>query len=129
MTQRERRLALILAAALGAGGIFFGIQMVMRYGDYGKTIETLEGDIERTSVEVRKTEEDRRQLSRWRLMSLPTDVALAKGEYYDYLRELLTSNLFEELSLNPLEASRAATTQGSKKPVYTPVDFNIQARV
>jgi hypothetical protein len=133
MTQRERRLAIILSAVIVAGGIFLVYQLVLRpLGEYGTTIATLESQVEDENKQLQKIQQDKRQLERWRLMSLPidpahpTDVGLARGEYQRYLKELMYK--FGELTLTPVEGSRSTSTLPNKKPVYTPVDFNIRAK-
>jgi len=135
MTQRERRLALMLFGILVLGGGFLAYQMVVRpLGEYGTTIASLEDEVEGAKGQVFKILKDKPQLERWRLMSLPIDpahpgdVGLAKGEYGKYLDQLLYKNRFMEVNFTSVEGTRATGTQPGKKPVFTPVDFNIRAK-
>jgi hypothetical protein len=133
MTQRERRLAIILFGIVALGGFFLAYQLILRpLQEYSSAIASLETDIDDAMVQAKKLRDQKPQLERWRLMSLPidsahpTDPSLASREYARYLGDLVRGN-FTDINITPMDVRAIATLPG-KKAVYTPVTYNIRAR-
>jgi hypothetical protein len=136
MTQRERRLAIFLGAVVLLGGLFLAYQLILRpLSEYTTTIASLDEEVENARVQQAKIMKDKPQLETWRLMSLPIDpahpgdVRLARGEYGQFLTNLLERHRFAEVNLTPMAIMRSTSTQAGKKPMFIPVDFNLRAKV
>jgi hypothetical protein len=135
MTQRERRLALILGVFLAAGGLLLFWQLILRpLEEYDLTIAGLDRDVSTVRQQVSDTLDDKKKLERWQLMSLPvtpghpSEVTLARDEYLKYVHKLLHDSKFADVTLTPMDTSRVIATQPGKKPVFIPVNFNVRAR-
>jgi hypothetical protein len=135
MTQRERRLALILGVVAVVGGLLLAYQLILRpLNDYSDTIASLDDDIIKTDKLLQGARKDKARLDRWRLMSLPvdpahpTDPALATREYRKYLGQLMFKNTILAESFNPMDTPRAPTQPGKPRPAYTALHFSIRAR-
>ena len=101
MTQRERRLAIMLGGIVVLGGIFLAYQLVLRpLREYSESISALEQDTETAEAQLAKIRKEKANLDKWRLMSLPvdrarpTDPSLANREYNAYLSDLMRKHKF-----------------------------------
>jgi hypothetical protein len=135
MTQRERRMAIILFGIVVAGAMFLTYQLILRpLREYDETIATLERETETADIQLRRIRQDKLLLERWRQMSLPTDpsrpgdASFGSREYSRYLSELLYKNKFDVESFTPVDAPVISTAPG-KKPVFTPLTYNVRAKV
>jgi hypothetical protein len=135
MTQRERRLAMILGVFLAGGALLLFWQLILRpLDEYDLTIASLRRDRDAVRQQVSDVLDDKKKVELWQLMSLPAtpgkpgDVTLARDEYFKYLRKLLGDSRFADITLTPMESNRTLSTQPGKKPVYIPVDINVRAR-
>jgi hypothetical protein len=134
MTQRERRLALILGGIVVVGGVFLAYQLILRpLREYDDTIASLEAENQTAQDQINKIREGKKQLNRWRFMSLPVDPArpndtsLASREYGRFLSELMHKNRLDVESFTPVDAPTISAQVG-KKPVYTPLTYNVRAK-
>ncbi len=135
MTQRERRLAIILSCVAVLGGLILAYQLILRpLNDYSDNIASAKEDIDKAEKQLQAARKDKARLDRWRLMSLPgdparpNDPALATRQYRKYLSELLYKNNFLVESFNPIDTPRAPTQPGKPRPAFTALHYNIRAR-
>lgn len=132
MTARERFLAAgVLLVVVLAGGAFLLYHFLMvPLRDRDASIQVLSADIERKDDRVREITAERAKLTRWRALSLPTDIDLARREYERYLSELLRESGFAPGAYSvvpkPTDSKTAPTVPG-KGPIYTRLTFTVQA--
>jgi hypothetical protein len=133
MTQRERRLAMLLGGVAVVGGLFLAYQLLLRpLQDYATTIAALDDEIAEKEKELQKARKDKQRLERWRLMSLPVhpahrnDTALASREYGKYLDDLFRNRLLIE-SFTPVNAPAPPAQAGKPRP-YTALSFNVRGK-
>src|SRR5260370_6870559 len=114
MTQRERRLAIILSCVAVLGGLILAYQLILRpLNDYSDNIASAKEDIDKAEKQLQAARKDKARLDRWRLMSLPgdparpNDPALATPQYPKYLRNLLYKHTFLLEPFTPTDPPRA----------------------
>jgi hypothetical protein len=133
MNSRERTLALMLGVVilffvLGVGGYSF-------YSSYQAgqdSIKGLESELEKTNGLIRTVISEQPRLNRWRRLSLPSDVSLARSEYNQYLRNLMKRTGMLEQSItadkNEFRSAVLHPTKPNKVPIYTGLTFDVDAR-
>jgi hypothetical protein len=132
MNPRERFLALgVLLVVVLAGTAFLFHQLFWQpLQDRDANIQALEREIEKKQDRIMQVEADRPKFERWKQLSLPADMALAKREYEKYLSELMRECGFNaESTVTPPQQADSKTTpqiQG-KGPVFTRLQFNVHA--
>lgn len=104
MTQKERRLALVL---IGLGGliavfvayfIFSGI--AESFGQKDAQIAVLENEVRTQQARLKELATAQAKLEQWRAISLPGDVTLAANRYRPFLDELLIRHQLRKRSMN-----------------------------
>lgn len=132
MTQRERRLTVILSAALVAGLVgFVGYQFVLSpLLEKDRQLKQREEEVTKLSDQVDVIREMKRGYEAARQQSLPADVGLSRTEYGDLLlglcrRAELTGGL-KILQAEP--DNKSVPTLGSKKPAYTRLTYEVAAK-
>ncbi len=132
MNQRERLLIIgVLALIILAGGWFVIQNLVLAPLDARKaTLAALEKDVQIRRDREAQIKAGLVKLERWRQLSLPSNVDLARRKYEEYLTELLRENNFAQgssVTPRPVDTKSSPQLQG-KGPVYTKLIFGIQGR-
>jgi hypothetical protein len=133
MNPRERLLALgVLLVVVLAGGAFLFHQLFWApLQDRDANILTLERDIDKKKDRILQVEADRPKLDRWRQLSLPADVDLAKREYEKFLSELMRESGFsaESTIITPPQRpdSKSSPQIAGKGPIFVKLPFTVQA--
>lgn len=133
MTTRERVLAtILLPLLLLVGGGYMAYQLwyePMRSRDL-RAID-LQREIDEKHEQVRQIRERKKEMEKYRLISLPADVDLARREYEEELSKLIRKAGFDAglFSIIPKPAdTKTSPTQATKKPIYTRLLFTVQAK-
>jgi hypothetical protein len=130
MNPRERLLAICLVAVIllfGGGGLYYYLVL----GPLQKrtaNIRLLEKDIETKEKRIAEIKADLPRLERWRQLSLPADVDVARREYEKYLTSLLQKSGFAQATLivtpKPPDVKTVPQLPG-KGPIYTRLTYTV----
>jgi hypothetical protein len=132
MSPRERLMALavLVVVVMGGGAFLFHLLFLQPLDDRAATIAALETEVQTKQKRIHDVESDMPRLERARLLSLPSDVDLARREYEGYLTELTRECEFQEgsviVSAQPADGKN--TPQITGKPIYTRLPFTITGR-
>jgi hypothetical protein len=140
MTQRERKLTLILLATLGGVGglLVFMKAFVDPLKERNQAIAKLRQDADEKELDLLRKRQAKKELARLRVLSLPADPDpqhqksdLAWDEYEKYLWDLLRSNRLKVVYVRGTKpAPKAAPVRGTnprKQKIYTALTFNVEA--
>jgi hypothetical protein len=98
--------------------------------DREATVRSMQDDIEKKQDRIHEVLASRVKTERWRAMSLPSDIDLARREYEKYLSALLRDSGFAGGSFSvvpkPSDSKTVPTIPG-KGPVYTRLAFTVMA--
>src|SRR5437016_3040900 len=131
MTKRERVLALGLGTAVVLGGMAFVFYRAFwsPLQELDANIVTLQQDVETKEDRVRKIEEAKGRLERWRQLSLPSEIDFSRREYEIYLSDLLRQSGFTPgFTIMPKSAERSSQVIATKGPIYWRLPYTVQAR-
>jgi hypothetical protein len=133
MTQRERNLAIVLGSAVVFLGGLFGIWLFWSaLSAHSQTIDTLAQKVAESEGKIKKVNAEKPQLDRWRRLSLSADVGTARGDYRQYLVDLMrrTGVQLDHFPSNPPDTKSTIVHPGKsgKQPIWTGLNFNIRAR-
>jgi hypothetical protein len=128
MNPRERILAGILAGLLVVvGGAFVTLQLVLSpIQERNKRIISETDEIESKSQQLTQIKKDLSRLEKWKQLSLPQNVTLARREYEQYLSNLLLHSGFASgsFALTPKPPdTRSSPVMSGKKPIFTRLTF------
>jgi hypothetical protein len=133
MNPRERLLASVLAALLGVGGAGF-LFYTLFLGPYRQRqaeLTRLSSDADSKEQRQREIQHEKPRLERWKQLSLPPDIDLARLEYERYLNGLLRASGVPSrsytITARRLEESKSALGQTAKPPVYTKLTYAVTA--
>ncbi len=123
MKPREKVLAAIVVLAIvGWGGQSLFESMLQAPLDaQRKKIESLKSKIREKDLVIEQAKEWTTKLNHWRSQSLPTDAALARSAYQNWLLELVELAEFERSNVDSGEAV-------NKPGVYQKLPFTVRAR-
>jgi hypothetical protein len=134
MTSRERTMALALGAVVtvGGGALAFNTLFLGPLQERRTKAEELEKKADEKSARRQQILADLPRLDRWKQLSLPSDVELARREYQSYLEHLTRESGISGRNVTvtakagdkPVEA-KGATAQAAKLPVYNHLSFNV----
>ncbi|HMC65402.1 MAG TPA: hypothetical protein VKI65_10730 [Gemmataceae bacterium] len=135
MNPRERLLAIVLLAAilLGGGGLLGKLFLLDPLNERGDRIKLLQKQIAERTDRREQILADKQKLERWKLLSLPADVNLARREYVKQMNELLRESGFPASSYSVLtpkdvETKSNPTLAGRKEPIYSRLTFTVRAQ-
>lgn len=123
MKPREKILAGVVAVILvGWGGQkLFESMLQAPLDTKRRKIERLQKDIREKELVIEQAKDWTAKLVTWRSQSLPTDIALARSAYQNWLLELVETSKFERSNVDSGEAV-------SKPGVYQKLPFSVRAR-
>jgi len=123
MKPREKVLAVIVALILvGWGGqTLFESMLQAPLDARRRKIKKLESGIRDKELAIERAKEWTAKLNTWRSQSLPSDVALARSAYQNWLLELVELAEFERSHVDSGEAV-------NKPGVYQKLPFTVRAR-
>jgi hypothetical protein len=133
MSKRERTLALIvLPVILLIGGWLIVAELWLKpLNQREEQIAQVLKDIHERRETVEGIEARKKDLGKYRTLSLPVDADLARREYEDQLSKMLRSSGFEAGSFSvtpkPLD-TKTSPQQANKKPIYSRLIFTVQAK-
>lgn len=131
MTQRERRLMVVLLAILGVGAAFGIVKFVFldRYLRLNRDIELAEEEVDRKESQLNALRADVFLLQEGRKKSLPAPAHQAAQAYTAYLKPLLEKAglKVEDFAPAALDA-RPGTTLGGKKTNHRILTFTVRAK-
>jgi hypothetical protein len=85
--------------------------------------------VETKEERVRKIEEAKGRLERWRQLSLPSEIDFSRREYEIYLSDLLRQSGFTPgFTIMPKAPERSSQVITGKGPVYLRLPYTVQAR-
>lgn len=125
-------LALGAAVTVGGGVLAFNTLFWGPLQERKAKAEELEKKADDKSVRRQQILADLPRLERWKQLSLPSDVELARREYQSYLEHLTRESgisgrnvtVTAKANEKPVEA-KGATLQAAKLPVYTHLSFTV----
>jgi hypothetical protein len=127
MNPRERMLALgvLLVVVLAGGAFLFHQLFFVPLQEREASIQALQQDIDKKQERIFQVEADRPKLERWKQLSLPADVDMARLNYEKYLSELMLDSGFAAgtFSVTAKQADAKSSPQINKEPIYTKLDF------
>jgi hypothetical protein len=128
---RERMLALVIVGLVMVGGLGFLFKelYLTPLSERDQNIQALQEAIDTKKKERDQALADQKKLGRWRRLSLPSDIDVARREYGKYLTDLLIHSGFAggTFTVTPQTLEKTAPTLGSKKqPIYTKLTYKIQ---
>lgn len=132
MTQRERTLAFLLLPPLllFAGG-FFAYQLWLEpLRSREKQLVDVAAEIADKEVILKKHLDKKKELDRYKPISLPVETDLAGREYSEELTQLLRESGFDAgtFSITPKVDNKSVPTLGKNKPVYTRLIYTLTAK-
>jgi hypothetical protein len=132
MTQRERTMLTLVCGVLGAvaviGGLFYFIRA---FTNVKRDLDAEQTQVAELENKLIKVKADQRVLEHWRQLSLPGDLNVARGDYKQYLIDLMrkTNVQLETFPQAPQDSkSTAAFPNKNKSPVWTGINFNVRAK-
>jgi hypothetical protein len=127
VSNRERLIAAAVLGLLIIVGIAFGYYQLflVPIQERELQIESARKDIQSAQEQRRQALADRSRLSRWRLLSLPSDIDMAAREYEKYLNELLREQNFDASVTPKAPDTRTSPTLAGKKPAYTRLSYTV----
>jgi hypothetical protein len=130
MNPRERVLAMVIAGIVLAAGAAFVLYeaLLSPLGDKTTQIERMNKEIEDAKRQRAQAIAEQQKLGRYRILSLPGDLDVAKREYGNYLSQLLLRSGFQggTFTVTPGPADKTSPTIGPKKqPIYTRLGYRI----
>src|SRR5260370_15421103 len=131
MTKREcvRALGLGTAVDLGGMALLFYKTFWFPFQELDASIVTLQQDVETKEERVRKIEEAKGRLERWRQLSLPSEIDFSRREYEIYLSDLLRQSGFTPgFTIMPKAPEKSSQVIAGKGPVYLRLPYTVQAR-
>lgn len=131
MNQRERLLALgvLIVAVLGGVSFLFYKVFWSPLQELDASRAMLQQDVDAKELRVRRIEEAKGRLERWKQLSLPSDSSFARREYEIYLSDLLYKSGFTPgYNVMPRAAEKSSQVITGKGPIYMRLPFTIQAR-
>src|SRR5258708_33324426 len=132
MNPRERLLAMgvLLVVLLAGTAILFHQLFLAPLRERDDNILALERDIQKKQDRIRQVEAEKPKLDRWRQLSLPPDVVLAKREYAHYLSELMRDSGLPAESFTVVSPTRIDSKSGvqipGKGPVFVRLPYTVQ---
>ncbi len=135
MTRREQNMLVLLLGVgfvLGAAGLLYGFFLAPSAA-LDADIAVLNKEIFDKERTLKQLEAEKKQLERFRLMSLPGKVdnpAEAQSEYRKYLSALLKECEFTDVSVTPqkLDRKKAAAGPGKKASPHKVVGFDVEVK-
>src|SRR5439155_27175167 len=96
MTKRERSLAMgvLTVAVLGSLVYLFYKAFWTPLQELDASVVSLQQDVESREARVRRIEDAKGRLERWKQLSLPRDIDFSRREYEIYLHALLRESGF-----------------------------------
>ncbi|MFL5243508.1 MAG: hypothetical protein ACJ8FY_15495 [Gemmataceae bacterium] len=137
MTSRERTMAIALGTlvVVGGGAFAFDKFFLSPLRELHSKRDQLEDKAYDKSTKRQQILADMPRLDRWKQLSLPSDVELARREYQSYLEKLTRDSGIpgRNVTVTARAAERAtdlrnAPGQTAKTPVYTKLAFNVNVR-
>jgi hypothetical protein len=128
MNPRERILAVTVILLIITAGLGFGAYQFYLSPMKAKRANLLKfREEELTKLErVKKIMDQRPRLERYRQESLPGDVDVAKLKYTRFLKDLLETSNFRNISVTSrAKENRGTPTLTNKTPIYTPLSFSV----
>jgi hypothetical protein len=131
MTSRERTLAMVAAAMLGAAALFGLVWFYQLWTSLDEQISTMSNQVAESEAKILKAKTDAPKLEHWRRLSLPADLGAAKGDYKLFLIKLMqkTGVVIDTFPPLPTDTKSLATLPSrNKQPIYTGLNFNIRVK-
>jgi hypothetical protein len=133
LNTRERFLSITLLGVviLGVGGFTANALLLEPIWERSRSVEELKKDIQNKESRRNEILAQRSKLERFRALSLPADVDLARRDYEKYLIELLSQSGVAPGSRTVIPKApdaHAVPTLPNKEPVYTRLEYVVQAR-
>jgi hypothetical protein len=132
MTMRERYLAggvLFVIVLAGAAFLFYNFLFVPLH-DRDGNIRYLTEENEKKAQRIQEVVAKKPLLARWQILSLPSDIDLARREYERYLSGLFREGGFAAGTFSvvprPTDAKSSPSIPG-KGPIYIKLSFNVLA--
>lgn len=134
MSTRERLLAYVLLGVILVVGVgFFGYLLYLSpLRDRETRLASLSDELDKKGREIEQIQRDLPRLERWKQLSLPTDLDLARREYERYLTLLLRESGFDagSYTITPPRGADTKTptaAQQAKGPPYTRLSYTLKA--
>jgi hypothetical protein len=153
MNPRERILAsgLVVVVVLVGGAFLFHRLFLVPLANRDTKIEQFQQEVDEKGERVNQILAEKAKLAKWRGLSLPADVDMARREYENYLTELLRDSGFAPATLTvtakPVDTKSSPTISGRASgassdaqaaqgggarrgdlPVYTRLAYTVQGR-
>jgi hypothetical protein len=126
MTSRERTLAMVAAVMLGAAGLFVLVWFYQQWTTLDEKISTSNDQVVEAEAKIQKAKADAPKLEHWRRLSLSADIPTAKGEYKQFLINLMHKTGVVMDQFPPMSndtKSTAILPSRNKQPIYTGLNF------
>jgi len=124
LQRREKILASVAGGLLAVAALWF-----LAYGGDGRSLDQLRAERDRLMSDVQTKEglpapaaRDAARLAEWRRRALPTDAAVARSLYQNWLRSLATRFRFRQLSVESKEAE-------TRRDMFTRLAFAVRGQV
>jgi hypothetical protein len=132
VSPRERLIVMVILSAIvlgGAGFLFYSLVLApVQQAD--AEIALVKEQNDKKATRIREIEAERPQLERWRQLSLPRDVDLARREYEKHLNDLFRQNgASNNLVVIPRDVeTRSTSSVSGKTTIYSKLSFTVTAR-
>src|SRR5262249_44560344 len=119
--------AVVLGGGLGVAYWFYSM-----ITSTNQEIEGLNKEISEAKAKIKRVNDDKPLLDRWRRLSLPPDLNAGKGEDKQFLIDLTRKHNvhLEQFPPSPADTRSAVVHPGKpgKVPIYTGINFYVRAR-